>query len=209
LKAFLLATSLVLLIFSSTTASAQTPVAIEGLQVIAERQYAAETGNAIDTEQDGVYLVSARVYQFDSREHADSTWETLVSADVVAADIPEDDESISYETTELEDIGDRATVLSLSAEMEDNRVGAFRTMVIQEDAIIITVTVIAGSTEAATVADHIAIAMSKRNAGDSESTYDGTGKSTGGVWDIFLPADAEELAGLTAYADKETRPVQA
>jgi hypothetical protein len=201
-----LASMLILLL--PQTMHAQTPVVIDGLQVIAERQYATDPGLPIDTQDEGVYLVSARVYLFNSQENAESTWETLVAAESIEQDLPADDDSMVYEKTELENVGDRATVLSLSAEMDKGETGAFRTVVIQQDAMIVTVTAIASSVDAATVADDIAIAMIEREPADTESEYDGLGGSTGSVWEVFLPADAEELGDLTAYADKETRPVQ-
>lgn len=204
MKALFFAASLLLLLVPGS-ARAQTPVAIEGLQVIAERQYATESDAPIDTSTDAVFLASARVYLFDEESQADSTWETLTAADVVAQQIPEDDESISYETTELEDVGDRAVVINLNAELED-ATGIFRTVIIQNGTAIITVTVIAGSQEAAEIADEIAIAMSEREVGDGEAKYDGLGNSTGGVWEIFLPEDSDTLGDLKPYADKETRP---
>lgn len=189
-------------------ARAQTPVVIEGLQTIAERQYAVDTEGTIDIGGDGLFLVSSRVYVFDSADNAENTWETLVTAESVESDLPEDDDSITYEKIELHDVGDRAVVLSLSAELSDSETGVFRTVIVQKNATIVTVTAIAGSVDAATVADDIATAMIERDSGDDEVIFDGTGASTGGVWDIFLPADADELADLHAYADKETQPAQ-
>lgn len=205
MKLPLLLTSILMLLLPQL-AQAQTPVAIDGLQVIAERQYATDPGGTIDTGSDGVFLASVRVYLFDSANNADGTWDTLVAADSVESTLPTDDESFSYEKTEMDDVGDRATVLSLSAELPEGDTGAFRTVIIQKDAIIVTVTAIAGSVESATMADDIAKAMIARDPGDDEAQYDGMGGSTGGVWEIFLPADAEELGDLRAYADKETRP---
>src|SRR5699024_4104877 len=118
----------------------------------------------------------------------------------------EDDDSLSYEKTEIDDIGDRAMVLNLSAEIREDETATFRTMIIQKGAMIVTVNAIAGSGDDAEGADAIAIAMIERQPGDGESEYDGNGGSTGGVWEVFLPADAEELGELQAYADKETRP---
>lgn len=198
----------VLLLFVPQAAHAQTPVAIDGLEVIAERQYASDPGATIDTLDGGVYLASVRVYLFATPDDAESTWDTLVAAESVAGDLPEDDPSVSYEKTEVEDVGDRATVLSLSAEISEGETGAFRTMIVQQDTMIVTVTAIAGSVEEAEVADAIATSMIEREPGESESEYDGMGGSTGGVWEIFLPADADELGELQAYADKETRPAE-
>lgn len=194
------------LLFLPQAASAQTPVAIDGLQVIAERQYATDPAATIDTSEGGVFLVSARVYLFDSPEDSDSTWATLVAAESMERDIPLDDDSITYEKTEMEDVGDRGMILSLTADIDDGETGAFRTVLIQNGSMIVSVTAIAGSTDDATIADDIATAMSEREPGDDEAEYDGTGASTGGVWDVFLPTDAEELGDLQAYADKETRP---
>lgn len=205
MKLPLLFASVLLLVLPQVT-QAQTPVAIDGLQVIAERQYATDPGATIDTSSDDVFLASVRVYLFDSSERAESTWETLVAAESIESDLPDDDESINYEKTDIDDIGDRATVLSLSTDISEGETGAFRTMIVQQDAMIVTVTAIAGSVDAAKVADDIAKAMIEREPGDGESEYDGNGNSTGGVWEIFLPADADELGGLESYVDKETRP---
>ena len=187
-------------------AHAQTPVAIEGLEVIAERQYATDVSGTVDSSSDAVFLASARVYLFDSMPNADSTWETLIAAESVAADLPEDDESVTYERIELEEVGDRGMVLSLSAELADDETAVFRTVIIQQGEMIVTVTVIASSVEAAEIADDIATVMAERKPGEDESVYDGNGRSTGGVWEVFLPADADELGELRSYADKETRP---
>lgn len=205
-KRFALLACLLTLTMPALTA-AQTPVAIEGLQVIAERQYASETEDTIDTSNDGVFLVSARVYLFDSADDAESTWETLVANESVERDLPDDD-SILYEKTELEDVGDRAMILYIEATMDSGDSGAFRTVIAQRDAMIVTVTVIAGSPEAAEIADTMVAKMIERDPAESEAQYDGLGNSTGGVWDVFLPADAESLQGLTSYADKETRPAR-
>lgn len=202
---YLILTASLLVLLLPQAAQAQTPVVIDGLQVIAERQYAADPGSTIDTSSDGVFLASVRVYLFDSSENAESTWATLVAAESIESDLPDDD-SVNYEKTEVEDIGDRATVLSLSAEMPEGETGAFRTMIVQQGSMIVTVTAIAGSVDAARVADDIAIAMIEREPGDGETEYEGMGGSTGGVWEVFLPADADELGDLQSYADKETRP---
>lgn len=185
--------------------AAQTPVVIEGLEVIAERQYAVETQDTIDTSTGGVFLVSARVYLFDKADNANSTWDTLVANESVEKDLPNDD-SVKYEKTEREDVGDRAMVLHIETSEGAGEPGAFRTIIIQRDSMIVTATVIAGSSESAAIADEIGKAMIEREPGENDSIYDGTGKSRGGVWDVFLPADAEPLQGLMAYADKETRP---
>lgn len=185
--------------------AAQTPVAIEGLQVIAERQYAAETDGNIDTSGDGAFLVSARVYVFDDADAAESTWETLVANETVEQDLPDDD-SVNYEKVELDDIGDRAMALSLEAELAEGDVGAFRTVIAQRDAMIVSVNVVAGSPDGGLLADELVQHMIERDPADSESEYDGTGGSTGGVWDVFPATDSDMLQGLKPYADKETRP---
>lgn len=205
MKLPLLIASMLLLVLPQT-GHAQTPVALEGLDVIAERQYATDPQGTIDADSGGVFLASVRVYLFDSPESAESTWDTLVAAESVESDLPEGDDSFTYEKTELDDVGDRAMVLSLSADISEDETGAFRTMIVQKESTIVTVTAIASSVEDAKIADDIAMAMIEREPGDGEAEYDGTGSSTGGVWEIFLPEDADELGDLQAYADKETRP---
>lgn len=205
MKLPLLIASMLLLVLPQT-GHAQTPVALEGLDVIAERQYATDPQGTIDADSGGVFLASVRVYLFDSPESAESTWDTLVAAESVESDLPEGDDSFTYEKTELDDVGDRAMILSLSADISEDETGAFRTMIVQKESTIVTVTAIASSVEDAKIADDIAMAMIEREPGDGEAEYDGTGSSTGGVWEIFLPEDADELGDLQAYADKETRP---
>lgn len=197
-----------LLLISATPvlAFAQTPAAMTGLQTIAERQYAIELDKPIDTSGDGIFMATARVYQFDSEANANPTYEQLVDAEGVRSQLPADDDSVKLETTELNDVGDRGTVLHLQADLQEGELGYFRTAIVQQGAMVVTVTVIAGTTEASEAAEGIATAMIDREPGDDAGTYEGNGKSTGGVWDVFLPEDAEELGGLQAYMDKEMRP---
>ena len=204
LKRFALFACLLALMIPIASA-AQTPVAIEGLQVIAERQYASETEGTIDTSGDGAFLVSVRVYVFDSSDHADSTWGTLVANESVERDLPDDD-SVNYEKTELDDLGDRAMAINLEAELAQGDTGVFRTIIAQRDAMIVTANVVAGSPDGAKLAEEMVAEMIERDPADSESDYDGMGGSTGGVWEVFPPADSDILEGLTPYADKETRP---
>lgn len=196
----------VLTLLFSVQVAAQTPAPITGLQVIAERQYAMDPSAPLAADDKGVALATVRAYLFDSENNANATWETLVAADAVQRDLPKNDDSIQYEQVELNDIGDRAMVLNLTTTRDDGSTGIFRTVIVQKNATLISVTVIAGSLDAATTADAIATAMSNRTADLSPAVYDGTGKSHGGVWSMFLPENAKELGGLQVYADKETRP---
>ncbi len=201
----LLSIALLSLLVFTPTVQAQTPAALTGLQVIAERQYAAETESVIDTTSKGVFLASARVYLFDDEQAAEPAWDTLVDAESITADLGDDaDDKLIRD--ELETMGDRGVALSVSIELDAGATAEYRSVMTQRGAMIVTVTVIAGSADAAKIADDIAAAMIDREPGTSPSVYDGYGASTGGVWDVFLPQDAEELTGLTAYLDKETRP---
>lgn len=198
--------SFLLAVFLLTpSVSAQTPTAITGLQVIAERQYASETETAIDTTKDGVYLVSARVYLFDDEAAAAPAWETLVSAESITTDLGDDAEN-KLVREELKDVGDRGLAMSVSVELEKGETAEYRSVMIQREAMIVTVTAIAGSVDSAKIADDIAGAMIERDPSTAPAVFDGYGASTGGVWDVFLPQNAKELSGLTAYMDKETRP---
>lgn len=126
-KRYVLLTCLLMLL-TPALAAAQTPVAIEGLKVIAERQYAVQTEGAIDTSGEGVFLASARVYLFEDAESADSTWETLVANESVEKDLPDDD-SVVYKKDELDDVGDRAMILHIEATMDNGEQGTFRTVI--------------------------------------------------------------------------------
>lgn len=185
--------------------AAQTPEVIAGLQVIAERQYAADTTGTLDTTQDAVYLASARVYLFDDEESAKPVWETLIAVEAIENDLG-DAAGDTIVRDDLEDIGDQAVAISVAVDLQDNQSAVYRTVVAQRGAMIVTVTVIAGSEDSAGIVDTIAAAMIARDPSTAIAKYDGNGNSTGGVWDVFLPKDAEELTGITAYLDKETRP---
>lgn len=186
-------------------AHAQTPTAIAGLQVVPEPQYASETESTIDTTTDGVYLVSARVYLFDDEDAASPAWETLVSADSITTDLGDEAED-KLIREELDDLGDRGMAISVSVELAEGEWAEYRSVMTQRGAMIVTVTAITGSADAAMIADDIAGEMIEREPSTAPSVYDGYGASTGGVWDVFLPQDADQLTGLTAYLDKETRP---
>lgn len=188
-----------------STISAQTPVPMTGLKVIAERQYAASTDQPLETAGDGVLLLTVRVYQFENEEQANPVFETLVEAEGVTSQLPKDG-SVTLETTDLKDVGHRGVILNLEAGSQNDRLGYFRTAIVQNESLIVNVTVIAGSPESSEKAEAIAAAMLEREVGSGETVYEGTGKSTGGVWDLFLEPEDSLLEGLTAYQDKEIRP---
>lgn len=196
--------ALIALIAPSLVA-AQTPEVIAGLQVIAERQYAADTTGTLDTTQDAVYLASARVYLFDDEASTKPVWETLVAVEVIE-DTLGDAAGDTIVRENLDNIGDQAVAISVSVDLQDNQTAVYRMVVAQRGAMIVTVTVIAGSEQTANLADSVATAMIARDPSTAIAKYDGNGGSTGGVWDVFLAKDAPELTGLTAYLDKETRP---
>ncbi len=105
-------------------------------------------------------------------------------------------------------MGDRAIALGITVELQENQTALYRTVVTQQGNVIVSVTAIAGSEDAAGVADDIAAAMIERKMGYGAETYDGNGGSTGGVWELFLPKDDPTLDGITAYLDSETLPAQ-
>lgn len=185
---------------------AQTPRVIEGLIVIAERQYAMDPDAPITTEGGGIFLATARVYQFDTEEHANPVYGELVKAEGLTAQLPANDTSVKLHSAEIAGVGDRATVLNLVT--TDTSLGKFRMVIAQDEAVLVTVTIIAGSDDAVQAAEEIARVMIEREPGTSASTFNAHGASSGGVWDVFPTTDAPELRGLQSFQDKEIRPAR-
>ena len=80
--------ALLLALLLAMPASAQTPVSspgatpevLAGLEYVAARQYAPDPSQPIDRESEGVFILTVRIFQFDSEEHANAGWESTVES---------------------------------------------------------------------------------------------------------------------------------
>ena len=180
-----------------------TPETLPGLEYVAARQYAPDPSQTIDTESEGVFILTVRIFEFDSEEHANAGWESTVESTAIESDVPAGSDKVEYEEIEIEDLGDRAWATTLAAETPEGDTGYFRLVYVQDGDRLYTLNAIAGSAEATLVTDELAAFMVDAEPGDGEVRLSKDGTSTGGVWDL-LPGPADEVLGdLQAFADAE------
>jgi hypothetical protein len=180
-----------------------TPETLAGLQYVAARQYAPDPSQPIDMESDAVYILTVRVYVFDTEEHANAGWESTVSSTAIETDVPMESDKVEYEEIEIDDLGDRAWATTLSAETPEGDTGFFRLIYVQDGERLYTLNAIAGSAEATLVTDELAAFMVDAEPGDGEIQFNQDGTSSGGVWDLLPASDDEVLGELQAFTDAE------
>lgn len=215
MRRLLSAVALLLALLLSAPAGAQTPAAtpsaspgatpdvLPGLRYVAARQYAPDPAQPIDPEDDGVYILTVRIYAFDTEAHADNGWESTVNSTTIESQLPAESDKVKYEEVDIEGLGDRAWATTLAAETPEGDTGYFRLIYVQEGAFLYTLSAIAGSAEATLVTDAIAAQIVEGEPGDGDVRLGEDGTSSGGVWDL-LPAPGDEVLGeLEAFADAE------
>lgn len=189
---------------ASPAASPQaTPETLPGLEYVAARQYAPAPTEEIDIESGAIFILSVRIYVFDSEAHADAGWESTVSSTAIESDVPMESDKVEYEEIEIEGLGDRAWATTLSAETPEGDTGYFRLVYVQDGERLYTLNAIAGSADATLATDDLAAYMVDAEPGDGEGQFSEDGTSTGGVWDLLPDADDEVLGGMEAFADAE------
>lgn len=202
---------LLLALLLAMPAAAQTPAAspgatpetLAGLEYVAARQYAPDPSQPIDRESEGVFILTVRIFQFDSEEHADAGWESTVESTAIETDVPMESDKVAYEEVEIADLGDRAWATTLAADTPEGDTGYFRLVYVQDGDRLYTLNAIAGSAEATLVTDDLAAFMVDAEPGEGEVRFSEDGTSTGGAWDLLPAADDEVLGGLQAFADAE------
>lgn len=202
---------LLLALLLAIPVSAQTPAAspgatpetLPGLQYVAARQYAPDPSQPIDTESDAVFILTVRIFAFDSEEHANAGWKSTVESTAIETDVPMESEKVVYEEVEIGDLGDRAWATTLSAETPEGDTGYFRLVYVQDGDRLYTLNAIAGSAEATLVTDELAAFLVDAEPGEGEARFSEDGTSTGGVWDLLPQAGDEVLGELEAFADAE------
>src|SRR5690606_15678499 len=133
-------------------------------------------------------------------------WESTVESSAIESQVPTGSDKVEFEEQEIEGLGDRAWATVLAAETPEGETGHFRLVYVQDGARLYTLSAIAGSAEATTITDDLARDILDREPGDGEVRFNPDGSSTGGIWDLLPPPDADILDGLVAFADAEHTP---
>ncbi len=174
---------------------------IEGVS----RQYTPDP-TAIPAEHpDEFSLITARIFRFGSAEQAASAWQSLRENAAQQMQLPTDAGvgQLDIKEEELEDLGDQAYVVWLSANPEENVTGHFRAVYVQEGDLLYLITAIGGNEDATLRADELARAIAEREVGSEAATFNLDGTSTGGLWDAFPDPDDEVVEGLVAFQDEQ------
>lgn len=201
----LLALLMPLLLAAPATAQSPeaTPETLPGLEYVAARQYAPDPSQPIDPGAESIFILTVRIYVFDSEEHANAGWESTVNSTAIESDVPTESDKVAYEEIDIEGLGDRAWATTLSAETPQGDTGYFRLLYVQDGEMLYTLSAIAGSEEPTLVTDEIAAYMVDAEAGGGEAQLNEEGTSSGGVWDLLPPSDDPMLGDLVAFLDAE------
>lgn len=212
-RAFPLVMLLLIALLAASSVSSQTPQAtpegipLEGIEYIAVRQYEPDPFSPARSEDTGPLTVTIRIYAFDSQENADAGWESAIESTAIESDVSVETHDIAFSEDEVEGMGDRAWVTTLSAEVSEGESGYFRLLYVQDGTMLYTLSTIADSGESTVITDDLARVMVEREPGDGEPEFSGDGTSTGGIWEILPPSDNEVLDGLIPFADFAQVPV--
>lgn len=197
-------------------AAAQTPMASPqatpqsgapaGLLESVARQYSSDP-ELIPADNPEVLLnMSARIFRFDSDDHAAAAWESL--RDNAARQLQPAAgaglEAIEVNEETIGDLGDQAGVAWLSASPEENVTGYFRLVYVQDGDLLYVITAIAGNEEITHLADDLARTMAERDISDEPVNFNADGGSTGGLWEKFPPADEAPVQDIVAFRDAQS-----
>lgn len=212
---FLALLAIVSALMSSIPAAAQTPaasaqaspasVASEGLIEGVTRQYTPDPELKPAENHDEFSMITTHIFRFDTAEQAASAWQSLRDNAAQQMQPPPDAGvgKIDIKEEELENLGDQAYVVWLSASPEENVSGHFRAVYVQDGDLLYLVTAIGGNEDATLRADDLARAIAEREVGSDAATFNPDGTSTDGLWEKFPDSGDEVVEGLVAFQDKE------
>ena len=180
------------------------PVTLGGLMEGVSRQYTADPELVPAENPDEFSVITANIFRFDTAERAEAAWQSLRDNAAQQMQLPAAGGigEIEIKEEELENLGDRAHVVWLSANPEENVTGYFRAVYVQDGDLLYLITAIGGNEEATLRADDLAHAIAEREAGTGPATFNPDGTSTGGLWDKFPDADSEVLDNLVSFEDE-------
>ncbi len=165
-----------------------------------------------DTQMPENLLVglSAAVFKFDGDDNAKKGMNTLVDElkkSMVAEMGDEGTPTAEIQETDVKDIGDEAKGASTTIDEGGMSMSAYLLMVRSGDTLIFLAGNGTGNIQ--DTINNIGKTMADRDAGDGDGTFNEDGTSTGGLWDVFPPADDENLNGLTNGGDEIIFPEDA
>lgn len=193
-------------LLSITAVNAQTPVAtpesevLPGLQEAVSRQYGPGP-DTTNTQQEGLFFLTARIYRFDTAEHAATAYDQMIANAAAQIAPPDQPESIDIHTESIDDLGDQAEVSWLQANPHEDVQGFFRVLHVQDGTLVYLLTAIAGDEESMLITDDLARDMASRKAGRDDASFNPDGTSTGGLWELFPAPNADIIDGLVPFAD--------
>lgn len=197
---------IVIALFCMTPVNAQTPAATpesgsqKGLQEAVSRQYGLPANTKI-TQQEGLSFLTARIYRFDTPEHAASAYDDMIINAGAQIAPPDQAASIEIHTEGIDELGDQAEVSWLQANPAEGVQGFFRVLHVQDGELVYLLTAIAGDDESTLITDDLARDIASREPGTSAASFNPDGSSTGGLWDLFPNPDAEIISDLVPFAD--------
>lgn len=183
---------------------------LEGIQEAVSRTYTVDFSAMMESmgtpgpngemgelpELTGVISLQGTVARFDSDDNASAAIHTMDNELTASLE----GQSDAPELTEIEDIGlgDESIGYSATQEIEGQQTSLVVLIVQQDEFAYLTIGAVIDA-DAQEVTKGLTQALIDNDAGDSETTFNEDGTSTGGVWDKFPKADDELVKGLTAF----------
>lgn len=209
LPALIAALASIIPVFAQTPAAspAASPEAMPytGLVEGVTRQYTPDPTKAPADDPAKFVLVSVHLFRFDTEAHAAASYKILSedATSPLANAVGSGEGAPEIHQGEVDDLGDRAWAVWLSAKNPSGDTGHYRLLYVQNGDYLILATAIGGTEKNTMLADEIARAITERDAGSEKPSFSPDGTSTGGIWNK-LPATGDDAAhGLTAFADQQ------
>jgi len=176
-----------------------------GLLAGASRQYTGDPTKAPADDPESFVLISMHLFQFDTAEHAASTWTQLTedATTPISAMGIDEDAGPEIHQGDINDLGDRAWAIWLAATTQEGTTGAFRMLYVLDGEYLIMASAMGGSEDNTLLADSITMAVTEREAGTGAASFSADGTSTGGIWDKLPRTGDPATHDLVAFADKE------
>jgi hypothetical protein len=189
----------------ASPASTPAPVTLSGLQEGVTRQYSPDpTINPADNP-DTFSIITVHIFRFDTGQHAAATWQSLRESAVQQFQPAGDAgyEEIDVQEAEIEDLGDQAYAAWLSASPQEGGTAHYRVLYVQDGEYLYLLTALGGNEDATLRTDELARVIVDREPGSDDVSFNADGTSTGGLWDLFPPADDDVLENLFPVQDRE------
>jgi hypothetical protein len=212
----------ILISLTSVSTTAQTPSAgalptigeLEGIQAAINRTYsvdfesqlAASPGAQSIDPASGVTALSALILKFDNEENAQAAFDAYQAG--IGDQLLEMGQggTPTVETDPLDDLGDQAFSATLHTDSGDLET-YYRFVLVREDQYFFLLSALAGSADAAGIADNLARYVADEGEEQGEQAIVvAEGGSSGGLWGFLPEADHDLLDGLVPITDETLYP---